>query len=57
MRWEYKTIVLKLGTFSKAEEHTRQIEEQLNLQGSVGWELINLMLMGTNYRAFFKRQK
>lgn len=35
-RWEYKSILVKLGTFSKPDEHNRQIEDQLNLQGSVG---------------------
>jgi len=57
MRWEYKAIVLKLGTFSSTEEHNRQIEEQMNQLGAVGWELVNYVVMGSKYRAIFKRAK
>ncbi len=57
MRWEYKVIILKLGTFSNAEEHSRQIEEQMNQLGATGWELVSFMLMSTKYRAIFKRAK
>lgn len=56
-RWEYKSIVLKIGSFSNSEQQNRQIEDQLNQHGSVGWELVNYMVMGTKYRAVFKRRK
>lgn len=56
-RWEYKTVLLKLGTFSKPEEHNRQMDEQLNQHGSVGWELVSCLMMGTRYRAIFKRRR
>lgn len=56
-RWEYKSIIIKIGTFSHPEEQNRQVEQQLNQHGALGWELVNYMVMGTKYRAVFKRRK
>ena len=49
MVWEYK--VKKIPDTSTLA----QIEQGLNNVGSDGWELINIVKVGTDYVAFFKR--
>lgn len=57
MRWEYKTIIIKYSTFANAEKQTEQLDEQLNREGILGWELVNHIIIASSYRAVFKRQK
>ena len=57
MRWEYKTVVLKYGMFSSAEKQAAEIDGQLNQEGMLGWELVTYAMVGSSYRAIFKRQK
>jgi len=57
MRWEYKSIVIKISSFSKMDAQNKQIEDQLNQLGMLGWELVNYIMMGVQYRAIFKREK
>ena len=57
MRWEYKSIILTLGMFGDGGAQSTKIETQLNSLGAQGWELVNYLLVGTKYRAIFKRPK
>ena len=57
MRWEYKSVNLKLGMFDSEDTQTAKVESQLNSLGAQGWELINYVVVGTKYRAIFKREK
>ena len=57
MRWEYKTVILKYGMFSSTEKQAKDIDEQLNQEGMLGWELVTYTVVGSSYRAIFKRQK
>jgi hypothetical protein len=57
MRWEYKTVIIKYGMFSAAEKQAKEIDEQLNQEGMLGWELVTYVMIGSSYRAIFKRQK
>jgi len=57
MRWEYKTVIIKYSMFGGAEKQAGEIDEQFNREGSLGWELVNYLMIGSSYRAIFKRQK
>lgn len=54
-KWTYKVLKLKVKTFANAENQAAHIEDQLNQVGMVGWELVNVVLVGTSLQAFFKR--
>ncbi|HLE86267.1 MAG TPA: DUF4177 domain-containing protein [Candidatus Brocadiaceae bacterium] len=49
MKWQYKIVKVAVGTT------LAQIENALNNQGALGWELIGVVLQGTDYVVYLKR--
>ena len=50
MRWKYMTIGFHQGITQEA------VDRELNYQGSVGWELVAVVMAdGRNMTAFFKK--
>ena len=43
-RWVYHVIEIKLGLLGRFK--TEKVQEELNRQGMLGWELVNLALSG-----------
>jgi hypothetical protein len=57
-KWEYKTIKIE-GTIKSIFGGKLDYDKQLNDLGAVGWELVNIVTMGsggsTGVQAVFKR--
>lgn len=58
MRYEYKVITIKSrGMGLSTEKANSAFTEQLNQEGMMGWDLVNVMPYGASVRAFLKREK
>ncbi|MGJ8560704.1 MAG: DUF4177 domain-containing protein [Litorimonas sp.] len=58
MRFEYKVITMKSrGLGLSTEKANDGFTEQLNQEGMMGWNLVNVMPYGASVRAFLKREK
>ncbi|GHA89708.1 hypothetical protein GCM10009069_11080 [Algimonas arctica] len=58
MRFEYKVITMKSrGMGLSTEKADTAFTEQLNQEGLLGWNLVNVMPYGASVRAFLKREK
>ena len=59
-KYEYKVLQIKKGTFTSGEKYAEQIEAELNVLGTEGWELVeisgNVSLEGFIIQVF-KREK
>jgi hypothetical protein len=58
MRFEYKVITMKSrGMGLSTEKANASFTEQLNQEGLLGWNLVNVMPYGASVRAFLKHEK
>jgi len=49
MKWQYKTASVATS------QSLAQIETALNNNGKLGWEVVSVVVVGTNYIIFAKR--
>lgn len=55
-RWNYQVVEFKLKTFGGLDP--KALQEELNRQGSLGWELVNTVVPAAYYglTLIFKRE-
>ncbi|HWK55104.1 MAG TPA: DUF4177 domain-containing protein [Hyphomicrobiales bacterium] len=46
MRWEYKVVRFKKGSFMTGQLDMQELEQQLNELGREGWELVSIAPVG-----------
>ena len=54
MRWEYKVVDIS-ASFKSISRVENDIEEECNILGQEGWELVNFAIGGVSYILIFKR--
>ncbi len=56
-RWQYQIIDLPVKMFEGQAANAQRIQDELNRQGQLGWELVSLLMLTTMSptRATFKR--
>jgi len=59
MHWQYRTILFEFqkdGLLGDKYIDDEEVETQLNEQGAMGWELVNVTMIQEGLLAFCKRQ-
>lgn len=56
-RWQYQVVDLPVKMFEGQQANAQRIQDELNRQGQLGWELVSLLAITTMAptRATFKR--
>ena len=54
MRWEYKVVGIS-ASFKSISRVENDMEEECNILGKEGWELVNFVIGGVSYILIFKK--